>query len=134
VNKKLIYLIIGTAVLGLLGLGIFFLVSDSGGTASDGSKPSSVITPAVFNEEFPLEVIEPAVLDLVVKKSQINIRGRTRPDALVTVNDYVLEPDIEGYFQQAVDLAPGLNIIEVIASIASGEQGLLVLAVGYFPE
>ena len=128
-NRKTLYRLLGIVALGLLGLGIFFLVS-----GPDESTPPRVTTPAVFNEEFPLEIIEPAVLDLVVNKSPLTIRGRTRLDALVTVNDYVVEPDIEGYFQQAIDLAPGLNIIDVIASIASGDQGSVVLVVGYFPE
>lgn len=130
VGNKYLYILIAVVLLALLILGILYLVSGSKGKAPDSPTLTRVDAPV----DFPLEIIAPAILDLVVKESPINIRGRTRLDALVTVNDYVVEPDIEGYFQQAIDLAPGLNIIEVIASIASGEQESLVLAVGYFPE
>ena len=63
--------------------------------------------------------------------SSLKIEGRTRIDAFVTVNDHVVEPDIEGRFSQVLELAPGLNVIEVIASTASGEQKSLVLGIGY---
>ena len=84
--------------------------------------------------DFFLQLEEPSNLDVVVDESPILIQGMTRVDALVTVNDYVVEPDIDGRFQQSVTLMPGLNIVEIVASAASGEQEALVLGVGYIPR
>jgi hypothetical protein len=81
--------------------------------------------------EFFLELDFPESLEAVLTDSSLKIEGRTRIDAFVTVNDHVVEPDIEGRFSQVLELAPGLNIIEVIASTASGEQKSLVLGIGY---
>jgi len=57
----------------------------------------------------------------------INIAARTRVDAVVTVNDTLVEPGIDGRFSLEVGLDVGANIIEVVASVASGEQEGLVL-------
>ena len=57
--------------------------------------------------------------------------GRTRVDAVVTVNDTVVEPDGDGRFEATVQLEEGPNIIEIVSSVASGEQLELVLVVIY---
>lgn len=59
--------------------------------------------------------------------------GRTRVDAVVTINDTIVEPDIEGTFSSDVDLEVGPNIIEIVASVASGDQEDIVLVVIYLP-
>ena len=59
--------------------------------------------------------------------------GRTRVDAVVTVNDTVVDPDGEGQFSSMVELEEGPNIIEVVSSIANGEQLDMVLVVIYLP-
>ena len=85
-------------------------------------------------KDFFLELEFPTSLDSIVNKSSIVIKARTRVDALVTVNDYILEPDINGRFQQEISLEQGLNIIEIIASASTGEQKSIVLGVGYSNE
>ena len=52
---------------------------------------------------------------------------------MVTINDTVVEPDIDGEFSLDVPLEEGPNIIEVVASVASGEQMDLVLVAIYLP-
>lgn len=69
-------------------------------------------------KEFFLELDSPGVREAVVTDPSLTIEGRTRIDAFVTVNEHVVEPNIEGRFRQVVELVPGLNIIEVIASTA----------------
>jgi hypothetical protein len=59
--------------------------------------------------------------------------GRTRVDAVVTINDSLVEPDIDGEFSLDVPLYVGPNIIEVVASVASGEQMDLVIVAIYLP-
>ena len=84
-------------------------------------------------EELFLRLVSPVSTEVVVNQSSIEIIGRTRVDALVTVGDYVIEPDIEGWFRQEMELDPGANIIEVIVSVANGEEKSQVLAVIYVP-
>lgn len=136
-RHKYLYIVIGVVLLSLIVLGITSLMSDSDKQVDEVSKtltPSKEGTDTALIADFFLEVLKPSEVDIVVRKSPITIKGRTRLDALVTVNDYIVEPDIQGHFQQAIDLAPGLNIIDIIASISSGEQESVVLGVGYFPE
>ena len=97
-------------------------------TADSAASPPAQMVPI---KEFFLELDSPGVREAVVTDPSLTIEGRTRIDAFVTVNDHVVEPDIEGRFSQVLELAPGLNIIEVIASTASGEQKSLVLGIGY---
>ena len=80
-------------------------------------------------KEFFLELDSPGVREAVVTDPSLTIEGRTRIDAFVTVNEHVVEPNIEGGFRQVVELVPGLNIIEVIASTAGGEQKSVVLGI-----
>ena len=78
-------------------------------------------------------MVNPEAFEVITEKSSIEIVGRTRVDAIVTVNDTVVEPDNDGLFSSVVEMEVGPNIIEVIASIASGEQTDLVLVVTYAP-
>jgi hypothetical protein len=133
-RHKYLYIVIGIVLLSLIVLGIASLMSGSDKQVDEVSKTLTPSNDTALIADFFLEVLEPSEVDIVVRKSPITIKGRTRLDALVTVNDYVVEPDIQGHFQQAIDLAPGLNIIDIIASISSGEQESVVLGVGYFPE
>ena len=87
----------------------------------------------VAKEELFLRLVSPTSTEVVVNQSSIEVIGRTRVDALVTVGDYVVEPDIEGWFQQEMQLDPGVNIIEVIVSVANGKEKSQVLAVIYVP-
>ena len=106
-------------------------------TTTLSATPTSFPTlrrPALLaKEELFLHLVSPVSTEVVVNQSSIEIIGRTRVDALVTVSDYVLEPDIEGWFQQEMQLDPGANIIEVIVSVANGEEKSQVLAVIYVP-
>ena len=61
------------------------------------------------------------------------VTGRTRIDAMVTINDTVVEPNIDGEFSLDMDLEEGPNIIEIVSSVASGEQMDLVLVAIYVP-
>lgn len=149
-NTKYRYILVVAMLSLLVALGIVYLVQDSREKRPDSLTPSGVDIPvparntAIFQiaptapvvsiDKLFLELTNPDSLDVVIKEPSINIKGRTRIDALVTVNDYVVEPDIEGWFQQEISLKSGLNVIEIIVSVASGEQESLVLGVGYVPE
>ena len=80
-----------------------------------------------------LEMLSPSTDELFVTESSYEFTGRTTVDALLSVNDSVLEVDEEGRFAFAMDLEEGPNIIEVVASNALGEQFDQVLLVIYEP-
>ena len=98
-------------------------------TPQPTSEPTA--TPAATEADLFLQLLEPDALEVITEEPRIRIVGRTRVDAIVTVNDTVADPDGEGVFSTEVALEDGPNIIEVIASIGSGEQTDLILVVIY---
>ena len=93
--------------------------------------PTPTSTPAP--EEFVLHIVEPVAEETLTTNATLLVSGRTRVDAVVTVNDTFLDPDIDGLFSTEVSLDEGPNIIEVVASIATGEELSTVLVVIYEP-
>ena len=81
-----------------------------------------------------LQLESPVGTEVVVNAPKLTLVGRTRVDAAISVNDSLVEPDLEGRFRQEVDLEIGANVIEIVVSVASGEQKGLVLTVIYLPE
>ena len=97
--------------------------------------PTPTFTPAQTPTPVPLtlDLLSPEGLELIVIEPTLEITGQTRPDAIVTVNDSLAEPDIDGQFTATVALDFGPNVIEIIASVASGESREIVLNVVYLP-
>ena len=95
--------------------------------------PESTATPEAIQADLFLQLINPSETEVFVAEPVIEIAARTRVDAVVTINDTLVEPDIDGRFSLNVDLEVGPNIIEVVTSVASGEQEGLVLVVIYLP-
>ena len=75
----------------------------------------------------------PSSLDVVVDKPNLLIEGSTRLDALLTVGEDAVEPDVNGKFSYEVVLIPGHNLVEILASTSQGDQQSLILAVIYAP-
>ena len=90
-------------------------------------------TPLATEGELFLQLVEPEDTEVFTDEPSLEVVGRTRVDAVVTINDTVVEPDIDGRFSLTIELEEGPNIIEVVASVASGEQLDLVLVVLYVP-
>ena len=80
-----------------------------------------------------LQLISPPETEVFTDTGTLAVVGRTRVDAVVTINDTIVEPDIDGEFSLDVSLEEGPDIIEVVASVASGEQMDLVLVAIYLP-
>lgn len=80
-----------------------------------------------------LEMTSPNTDELFVTQNSYEFAGRTTVDALLSVNDHVLEVDEQGRFAFALDLEEGPNIVEVVASNSAGEQYDKVLLVIYEP-
>ena len=69
-----------------------------------------------------------------VTTPSVVIQGRTRVDAAVTVEDTFAEVDEEGRFEVTiVPLELGPNLIEVVVSLATGEEESTILTVSYEP-
>ncbi|MCH8849018.1 MAG: hypothetical protein IIC32_08610 [Chloroflexi bacterium] len=95
--------------------------------------PTATPTPTPAPDEFVLHIVEPVEAETLTTNPTLLVSGRTRVDAVVTVNDTFVDPDIDGRFSAEIPLDEGPNIIEVVASIATGEQLSVVLAVIYEP-
>ena len=93
--------------------------------------PTPTSTPAP--EDFVLHIIEPVAEETLTTNPTLLVSGRTRVDAVVSVNDTFVEPDINGLFSTELTLDDGPNIVEVVASISTGEQLSVVLVVIYEP-
>ena len=102
-------------------------------TATPLPDPTPMPADAEPEPELTLELLEPGELEVITEESRIELVGSTRVDAIVTINDTVVEPDGDGFFSLGVDLEEGPNIIEIVASVASGVQKDLVLVVIYIP-
>ncbi|MCH7841920.1 MAG: hypothetical protein IID01_04040 [Chloroflexi bacterium] len=90
-------------------------------------------TPVATEGELFLQLISPSETEVFTDVGSLSVVGRTRVDAVVTINDAIVEPDIDGEFSLDVPLEEGPNIIEVVVSVASGEQLDLVLVAIYLP-
>jgi uncharacterized protein YfaP (DUF2135 family) len=64
----------------------------------------------------------------VVQESLVLIRGRTVPDAVVSVNGQPVDVDASGNFSATVSLEKGPNSIEVIASDFRGNHQSRVIS------
>ena len=80
-----------------------------------------------------LHIVEPVEAETLTANPTLLVSGRTRVDAVVTVNDTFVDPDIDGIFSAEIPLEEGPNIIEVVVSIATGEELSTVLVVIYEP-
>jgi hypothetical protein len=65
--------------------------------------------------------------------SPVSVIGQTAPGAVVSVNDVVTIANPQGRFNVSVPLQEGPNVLEVIASNASGEEVYIILTVLYQP-
>ena len=102
-------------------------------TATPTPTPAPTPTPTPAPDEFVLHIVEPVAAETLTTNPTLLVSGRTRVDAVVTVNDTFVDPDIDGRFSTEIPLDEGPNIIEVVASIATGEELSTVLVVIYEP-
>jgi len=79
--------------------------------------------------EFFLAIETPESLEAVTAEAEFEVVGRTSLDAIVSVNDTIAVLDINGRFRVTVTLDEDVNVIEVVASVASGEELSEVLVI-----
>ena len=102
-------------------------------TGTPRPTPNATAAPTPALDEFVLQIVEPVAEETLTTNPTLLVSGRTRVDAVVTVNDAFVDPDIDGIFSTELTLDEGPNIIEVVASIATGEELSTVLVVIYEP-
>jgi hypothetical protein len=100
--------------------------------AANTQEPAPVAEQDVTGALF-LQLDSPASTEMFVSSSRIEVAGHTTVDALLSINDAVVEVDGDGKFAFAVELTEGPNLVEVVASNAAGEQFDEVLLVIYEP-
>lgn len=98
---------------------------------STPAMPPAAETPAVSGN-LTLQVLSPQDGDTVNTK-EIQVRGMTSAEAVVSVNDNILIAGADGTFETSVALEEGPNLIEVIASNEAGNEVTVELAVTYEP-
>ena len=107
-------------------------------TATPTQTPTPTVTPDPIGDEFFLYVTSPLPEEegddvIVVSENTVDLAGRTRVDAAVSVNDTFLEVDEEGRFEITLELEEGPNVVEVVASIGTGEEEAILLIISYEP-
>ena len=80
-----------------------------------------------------LDIEAPATLEIIVAEATYVVIGRTRLDAVLSVNDTFAEVDEDGRFRVNVQLEEGPNIIDVISTLSSGEEVVEILVIIYSP-
>ena len=96
--------------------------------------PSEAETPSDSRHELFLQITDPVEVELVSSEPSITIEGKTRADAVVTLNDLLVEPNALGDFEAEVSLIEGPNVIEILASVGSEKYVSKILTVIYFPH
>ncbi len=102
-------------------------VDDNGSESTDAASDP-------LGEQFFLEIVSPEEDPSFVELPMTVISGLTRVDAVVSVNDDLVDVDESGSFEAQVELEEGPNIIEIVASVVGGEEEFVILTVFYLPE
>jgi len=90
-------------------------------------------TPTETPDTLFLNVASPAN-ESVVSAKEVEVKGQTTPDAVVTVDSQIAEVDATGGFAVKVTLEEGPNTIELLASDFQGNQVSQVIMVVYVPS
>ena len=101
---------------------------------ADDEDDESQTSPAAIEEHFFLEIVSPEGDTIFVESPTTVISGLTSVDAVVSVNDDLVDVNESGQFEALVELEEGPNIIEIVASVAGGEEEFVILTVFYLPE
>jgi maltose-binding protein MalE len=107
-------------------LGVFVILLGAGLTVGCGREETK--EPEV--SAIPLTITEPQD-ETTVYLANLVVKGQTETDAVVSVNEVVVDVDAEGKFSTTVTLEEGPNPIEVLASDFEGNEGSVTLTVIY---
>lgn len=108
--------------------GVLAILLGAGAIAGCGNRQAESGDPEAGT--IALAVTEPQN-EITVHQPGLAVRGQTEEDAVVTVNEAVVEVDDAGKFATTVTLEEGPNLIEVVASNFEGDESSVVLSVIY---
>ena len=86
-----------------------------------------------FNDILGKPKIDVTVPEFTTEET-INVTGNVRPGDTLTLNEEVIYPDEEGYFEKRVQLQPGLNRLKFVVKRYLGQETVLEEQVFYQPE
>ena len=110
-------------------LGVFVILLGAGLAVGCGKEEAdeSDISAILLTITEPLDETTVYTADLVVK-------GQTEPDAVVSVNEAVVDVAADGKFSTTLTLEEGPNLIEVVASDFEGNEGSASIMVIYVKQ
>jgi hypothetical protein len=83
---------------------------------------------SLLKTNLPLKISEP--LDAAeIRNDTVTVKGQTAPRAMVSVDDKAGVADANGNFSVTINLDPGPNAIDVIATDDSGKEGEAIIMV-----
>lgn len=105
-------------------------------TQTNTAQSADVIDPQSNTPVKPIDgplsvVIESPADGAVVNQSPLQINGWADPQTVLTIDDTIVLIEQDRHFSVHVDLAEGINIIEMIASDRDENQEIFYLTVDY---
>jgi hypothetical protein len=103
-------------------------------TAVPTALPTPTSVPADSSGTFNLALNFEGIGDeSIVRSDTVLLRGITSADAIVSVNDVIVEVQADGTFELTIVLAPGPNFVDVVASNLDGSSHSSSLAIISIP-
>lgn len=104
---------------------------DGGSASTETPPPGSGKTPiATASAALPLTITEPQD-GVVVDTATITVRGRTAPDADLTINGDLVDVAADGSFSYQARLEEGINLLEIVATDEDGNEASQTITIGY---
>ena len=100
------------------------------GCAHSALQNSNTLTSQEMPTELYLAVTYPSD-GSIIASDKIEVKGRTAPEAVVSVNEEIAVADAQGIFAVTVPLEEGFNILEIVASDSMGNEARTNLIVAY---
>jgi len=104
--------------------------------AQNESKPSKVYLIMLDKEPPQLEIESPENGETIKRKEErvVEIKGKTEPEAQVTVNSFWARVDNDGTFSYKLRLEEGENSIKIVSKDKAGNETKQELKLTYSPE
>lgn len=77
----------------------------------------------------PTLVIYEPQNNIITEQRLINVAGQTDPEIELTINNEVILADESGFFNKKINLSPGLNILEVVATKKHGAKSKTTISI-----
>lgn len=82
---------------------------------------------------FFLQITSPEQSEVIVDTQTVIVAGNTSVGTALSVGNSFIEVGLDGSFETTIELEDDINIVEVVASIPTGEQFSEVITIIYAP-